>query len=110
MTIGQRLKIARQAAGMTQYDLETATGIKRQYLCYLENGKKNSSLKTLQLIADGLGVSIVALVTDEHHKSISRIRQYQVRLKMAKKAHKDALKKLEELIKAVKPILARKEK
>ena len=49
---------ARKAAGMTQKELADKTGIAQGDISKLENGNANPSLKTLQRLADGMGMSL----------------------------------------------------
>lgn len=47
---------ARKAAGMTQQDLANKTGIRQGDISKFERGRGNPSLKTLERLADGLGM------------------------------------------------------
>jgi len=61
--IGQRIREARRARGMTQLDLATATGIRRPNVARLERGGNTPTLETLQRIAVALGTTVSSLVT-----------------------------------------------
>lgn len=57
MTIGQRIKEARKNAGLTQKELGARLGVAYQTLAQWENDLRNPKQKTIQRIADALGVS-----------------------------------------------------
>jgi ribosome-binding protein aMBF1 (putative translation factor) len=61
--IGQRIRAARLALGMTQLDLATATGIRRPNVARLERGRNTPTIETLQRVAEALCVSVVSLVS-----------------------------------------------
>jgi transcriptional regulator with XRE-family HTH domain len=60
-TAGQR----RAASGLTQEQLAERCGVSRQYISGLEKGKRNPTIVTLYVIAQGLGVSHVELVRED---------------------------------------------
>lgn len=49
---------ARKAAGLTQRQLAERTGIAQADISKLENGNANPSLKTLQRLAQGMGMRV----------------------------------------------------
>lgn len=49
---------ARQMSGMTQKELAEKTGITQADISRLESGSANPSLKTLQRLADGMGMKL----------------------------------------------------
>lgn len=49
---------ARKASGLTQKDLSEKTGIAQGDISKLENGNANPSLKTLQRLAEGMGMKL----------------------------------------------------
>ena len=55
-TIIQAIIDARKKSGMTQKDLAEKTGITQSDISRLENGSANPSLKTLQRLAEGMGM------------------------------------------------------
>jgi len=57
-SIIQAMLDARKAAGLTQKDLAARTGIAQADISRLENGNANPSLKTLQRLADGMGMRL----------------------------------------------------
>ena len=52
------LKVWREYRGLTQEVLASHSGISKAYLCQLETGKRQGSIKTLSAIASALGVTI----------------------------------------------------
>lgn len=54
----QAILDARKTAGLTQKDLADRTGIAQADISKLENGNANPSLRTLQRLADGMGMKL----------------------------------------------------
>ena len=50
------LRILRQYRGLTQEELAEKAGLSRPYLTEIETGRKNGSVKALNLLAKALGV------------------------------------------------------
>jgi DNA-binding XRE family transcriptional regulator len=57
------IKAVRRFRGLTQKDMEKATGLAQGYLSEIENGTKPGGLQTMQKIAKALGVPIDVLVS-----------------------------------------------
>lgn len=57
-SIVQAMIDARKVSGLTQKDLAERTGIAQADISKLENGNANPSLKTLQRLADGMGMKL----------------------------------------------------
>lgn len=57
-SIIQAMIDARKASGLTQKDLAEKTGIAQGDISKLENGSANPSLRTLQRLADGMGMKL----------------------------------------------------
>ena len=57
-SIIQAIIDARKNAGMTQKELAEKTGITQGDISRLENGSANPSLKTLQRLAEGMGMTL----------------------------------------------------
>ena len=57
-SIIQAIIDARKKSGMTQKDLAEKTGITQGDISRLETGNANPSLKTLQRLAEGLGMTL----------------------------------------------------
>ncbi len=56
--IVQAMIDARNKTGMTQKELSEKTGITQADISRLENGNANPSLKTLQRLAEGMGMTL----------------------------------------------------
>lgn len=54
----QAMLDARKASGLTQKDLADRTGIAQADISKLENGNANPSLRTLQRLAEGMGMKL----------------------------------------------------
>jgi len=61
MTIGARLRELREEKGMSQGDIEKATGLLRCYTSRVENGHTVPSLATLEKYAGAFGVKLFEL-------------------------------------------------
>lgn len=62
--LGLRVRVLREERGLSQYDLALMTGLNRSYLGDVELGKRNPSLKNIERIAGGLGVTVGKLFLD----------------------------------------------
>jgi transcriptional regulator with XRE-family HTH domain len=56
--VGARIRAIRLKKGITQDQLAELTGLNRVHLYRLENGRQSMTLKTLQRIAETLGVQV----------------------------------------------------
>jgi transcriptional regulator with XRE-family HTH domain len=55
---GDLLRAARTAQGLTFEELESRSGVYRRNIQYLEKGVTNPNLRTLMLLAAGLGANL----------------------------------------------------
>ena len=62
MTTGERIRNARKAAGLTQRELGQKLGLSYQAIAQWENNLRKPKPKTLNRLADALGVSVISLV------------------------------------------------
>ena len=60
---GQRVRALRAAAGLTQEEVGTAAGLHRTYIGGVERGERNLTLRTVERLADILGVEPLELLT-----------------------------------------------
>jgi transcriptional regulator with XRE-family HTH domain len=56
--LGNRVRALRKKNGWTQVELAELLGIDRSYLSEIETGKKDPSLTTLKVIADGFHLTL----------------------------------------------------
>ena len=56
--IGAKVKYYRELRGLTQKQLAEVTGIAQADISRFENGTGNPSLRTLERLADGLGMRL----------------------------------------------------
>lgn len=63
--LGQRLRAVRTAAGLSQEEFADRLGIHRTYIGGLERGERNVTLRTVERIADRLGVEAITLLRGE---------------------------------------------
>jgi transcriptional regulator with XRE-family HTH domain len=57
-----RLRRLRRSRGWTQVRLAEEFGIDRSYISDVERGKKNVCLPTMEVLAQGFGISLAQLV------------------------------------------------
>jgi len=62
ISVGEQIKKARQAAGLTQADLGSKVGFSTMGISYLESGQRKAKIEDLQKIADALKVSVSYLL------------------------------------------------
>lgn len=62
--LGNRLRELRNKAGISQEKFALQIGMDRTYYASVEAGKRNVSLKNLQKIADGFGISLSDMFQD----------------------------------------------
>ena len=61
-TVGRNLRTHRQARGLSQEDFAEVLEVHRTYMGGIERGERNLTLKSLERIADRLGVDPVTLL------------------------------------------------
>lgn len=61
--VGENIKYYRTKLGLTQEELAARAGVNRSYLASLERGRRNTTLKTVEMLAKALGVSTSDLVS-----------------------------------------------
>lgn len=59
---GLRLRELRNAKGLSQEAFAAACGLDRTYISGIERGKRNVSLRNIEVIADALGISLSELM------------------------------------------------
>jgi transcriptional regulator with XRE-family HTH domain len=62
--IGQRIKVLREVAAMSQKDLSYAADLDRSYIASVENGQRNISIVNIEKIATALGVTLKDFFND----------------------------------------------
>lgn len=62
--LGRRLGAHRQALGISQEKLAERVGVHRTYVGGIERGERNLTLKTVERLAEGLGLKPEALLVD----------------------------------------------
>ncbi|MFA5893903.1 MAG: helix-turn-helix transcriptional regulator [Candidatus Margulisiibacteriota bacterium] len=63
--LGKKIKMLRNARGLTQEDLDGLTGLHYTFIAKIEAGKKQPSLKSLAKIAKALGISLSRLFEEK---------------------------------------------
>ena len=59
--LGRRIKVRREAIGLSQEALALAAGVHRTYVTQLENGMRNPSVETTSKLAVALGIDVAEL-------------------------------------------------
>jgi len=60
--LGEKVRLARKRAGLTQEKLAEKSGLHRTYIAGIETGKRNVSVKSLEKIAKALNVKSSSLL------------------------------------------------
>lgn len=63
--VGNNLRMMRERRGITQEDLALKSGLTQGYINFLENGKRGYSKKSLEKIANALGIQISELFEEK---------------------------------------------
>lgn len=58
---GRRVRHLRKARGLSQEDFAAECGLDRTYISGIERGRRNVSLRNLELIAKAFGISLADL-------------------------------------------------
>ncbi len=61
---GQRLQLLRKKTGLSQEDFAELCDLDRTYISGIERGIRNVSLKNIEALANGLGISLSELFKD----------------------------------------------
>ncbi|MDD7316481.1 MAG: helix-turn-helix transcriptional regulator [Bacillales bacterium] len=56
--LGMRIVYLRKQRGWTQEELSFQSGINKNYICDMENGRRNPSLEIIERLAIAFGISI----------------------------------------------------
>lgn len=59
--LGMRIRFLRKEIGWSQEDLALESGVNKNYICDLENGRRNPSLEILEKIANALKITLSEL-------------------------------------------------
>lgn len=70
--VGRNFARLRLAKGFTQERFAEHSGFTQQYVSGLERGQRNSTVVTLNHLAQALGVSHVELVTPDEERALKR--------------------------------------
>lgn len=60
---GRKLRKLRKSRDWNQYDLAVHSGISREHISYLENGRKEAGLRALKDLADSFDMSLAQLLS-----------------------------------------------
>lgn len=59
--LGMRIRYLRSLRKWSQEDLALEANVNRNYICDLENGRRNPSLEILERISDAFGITLSEL-------------------------------------------------
>ena len=63
--VGNNVRIIRERLGITQEELALRSGLTQGYINFLENGKRGYSERSLEKIANALGIQILELFEEK---------------------------------------------
>lgn len=75
MTTGEKIKIARKKAGLTQKELGDILGVSQAAIGQFEKKHSNLQLETVRKIADALNVKLYELVDDWNRFTIEELKK-----------------------------------
>ena len=101
LTIAQRLRLAREMAGLTQGQVAKKMGLHRPTITEIEAGRRKVSADELSSLAELYGVSVSWLVEEQPESSLSNIRATLAARELGKLKAED-LDRLLKLIQALK--------
>lgn len=81
--VGERIKFYREKLGLTTNALALNIGISQSNLRSIELGEKNPQVETLQLICQGLGISLEQFFSDDKTNSIVENPIYKKLMKLS---------------------------
>lgn len=64
IVVGRNIRRLRQERGLSQEDLADEIGVHRTYMGGVERGERNLTLRSLERLAERLGVSPLSLLED----------------------------------------------
>jgi transcriptional regulator with XRE-family HTH domain len=71
-TVGRNLRAYRQARGLSQEAFADLVGVHRTYMGGLERGERNLTLRSVERIAERIGVDPLVLMNAKHDKGALR--------------------------------------
>ena len=79
--LAQNVKQIKKERGLTQFDLSELTGLSVREIGKIERSQVSITLDTLQKLADGLGVTVIKMISEQYNVSRSELYQYYHELK-----------------------------
>ena len=64
IVVGRNIRTLRRERGLSQEDLADEIGVHRTYMGGVERGERNLTLRSLERLAERLGVSPLSLLAD----------------------------------------------
>lgn len=71
-TVGRNLRVYRQARGLSQEAFADIVGVHRTYMGGLERGERNLTLRSVERIAEQIGVDPLVLMNPKSEKRLKR--------------------------------------
>jgi len=62
LQLGMRIRFLREKAKLSQEDLALSCNVNKNYLCDIENGRRNPTIEVLDRIAKGLHIDLSTLL------------------------------------------------
>lgn len=73
--VGNNLRMIRERLGITQEELALRSGLTQGYINFLENGKRGYSERSLEMIAQALGMQISGLFEEKTEKAPTAVEE-----------------------------------
>lgn len=71
-SVGKCIRTRRLELGLSQEELAFRSGLHRTYISFVEHGRKNVSLESLERLAAGLNCSVRELIPDTRDNDNAR--------------------------------------
>ena len=65
MTLGEKIRRARESIGLSQGKLAKASGLAQSSISYIESGSKKPNVETISILAKALGMPASYLLDDQ---------------------------------------------
>jgi len=95
--VGSNLRMMRERLGITQEDLALRSGLTQGYINFLENGKRGYSERSLEKIANALGIRVSGLFEEKTKEEPAIVAEQAISYGKRRRIYDTILRLLEKL-------------
>ena len=95
--MGSNVRMIRERLGITQEDLALKSGLTQGYINFLENGRRGYSEKSLEKIANALGIQISGLFEEKTKEEPAIVAEQPLSYRKRRRIYDTILSLLEKL-------------